>query len=62
MDSICPNCDSKVLLSGAVKLGDIVNCPKCGEELEVISLNPVELDYTPDEDEYHDDDQDNYQY
>jgi len=52
MDSICPNCDFAIKLSGSVKLLQTVNCPLCGESLQVISLHPTELDYRLDEDDY----------
>jgi lysine biosynthesis protein LysW len=41
----CPECDSTIVLSTKMKLGEHIECPECGEMLEVISLNPLELDY-----------------
>jgi lysine biosynthesis protein LysW len=37
------------------KLGEKITCPECGEVLEVVELNPVELDWAFDDDEYYDD-------
>ena len=44
----CPECDADK--------GDVVSCEECGTELEVVGLDPVELDiveedYDEDEDE-----------
>jgi lysine biosynthesis protein LysW len=56
----CPHCERNVKLSGETWLGKRVSCPHCGEELEVVELNPVELDYAfddeDDDDDYDDDD------
>jgi lysine biosynthesis protein LysW len=41
----CPECDSTIVLGKGVKLGEYVECHECGTMLEVISLNPLELDY-----------------
>jgi len=37
-------------------LGEIVSCPECGVELEVISIDPVEFDLAPIDDEDEDED------
>lgn len=47
----CPECEAEVSLSDDVMDGEIVQCPDCGTELEVISLNPLTLDVAPDEEE-----------
>jgi lysine biosynthesis protein LysW len=54
----CPHCEQTVNLSGESWLGKRVRCPHCGEELEVIELNPVELDFAFDEDDEDDEDDD----
>lgn len=50
----CPGCDEKIYLRTTPKIGDIVYCPTCETELEVVGLNPIELDW-PWEDEEEDD-------
>jgi lysine biosynthesis protein LysW len=42
----CPQCDETIVFSAKkMKLGEHLECPECGEMLEVISLSPLELDY-----------------
>ena len=41
----CPNCGSNVPVSGNAHLGDILMCETCDTEVEVVSVNPVELDW-----------------
>ncbi len=51
----CPNCGSKVPVSENAHLGDILVCETCDTEVEVVSLDPVELDWPlEDMDEYED--------
>lgn len=47
----CPECAADVTLPGDVMEGEIVVCPECGVELEVISLDPPELELAPEEEE-----------
>ncbi len=47
----CPECAAEIELPGDVVEGEIIQCPDCGVELEVISLDPVELELAPEEDE-----------
>jgi len=41
----CPACEKPIALGKNVKLGARIECPECGELLEVISLKPLDLDY-----------------
>lgn len=41
----CPDCDATITVGREVKVGNRLNCPECGVELEVMSLSPFELDY-----------------
>lgn len=41
----CPECENWVTLPKDAIEGERVLCPGCGEQLEVISLDPPELDY-----------------
>ncbi|MDD3827779.1 MAG: lysine biosynthesis protein LysW [Anaerolineae bacterium] len=47
-DAYCPDCDGKIVLPPDVKLSQKLTCPHCEAELEVISLDPVELDWAYD--------------
>lgn len=41
---VCLECGSEVKLPEKVSLGEVIECPNCGAELEVIALNPPTLD------------------
>lgn len=48
--SNCPECDAEIVLDGVVQ-GEIIVCPDCGVDLEVISLDPPTLELAPMEQE-----------
>jgi alpha-aminoadipate carrier protein LysW len=43
----CPECAAELLLESNVVIGEIVVCPDCGLDLEVLGLEPVEIDLAP---------------
>lgn len=48
----CPECEALVdIEEDDVEEGQLVSCPECGVDLEVVNLNPIELDLAEDEDE-----------
>ena len=49
----CPECESNLdIEEEEIDEGEIVSCPECGKEFEVITLNPLELrPYSEEEDE-----------
>ena len=48
----CPECEALVDVDeDEVKEGEIVNCPECGVDLEVVNTNPLELDLFDEEEE-----------
>ncbi len=49
----CPGCDQNIFLRSP-KLGDIVYCDNCEADLEVVNVNPIELDWPWEEDETED--------
>ncbi|MBM3263671.1 MAG: lysine biosynthesis protein LysW [candidate division Zixibacteria bacterium] len=49
--AICPECGGAIELDYDVVEGEIVECEECGAELEVVNVNPLELDVAPDEEE-----------
>jgi alpha-aminoadipate carrier protein LysW len=51
MSAICPECDGEVFLNEDVIIGEIVTCPDCGADLEVVSLDPPRLELAPEEEE-----------
>lgn len=50
MQAECPECAGTVELQNPEK-GEIIECPDCGVELEVISVTPLELAPAPEEEE-----------
>jgi alpha-aminoadipate carrier protein LysW len=55
----CPECEADVHVDIDVDKGELVACEECGTELEVVGLDPVELDIVEEED-LDDDDEDEY--
>lgn len=51
MSSNCPECGATVTVGASAMVGEIVQCPDCGVELEVRSARPVELGLAPAEEE-----------
>lgn len=53
MTTACPECESPVLVStpGEVRLSELLECPDCRSELEVIALEPFALALAPDPEE-----------
>ena len=47
----CPVCEADVPMEDDVVMGELIECPECGSELEVVSLDPVGLDEAPEEEE-----------
>lgn len=50
-DSLCPQCDASLTIPDNAMLNELIACPDCGAELEIINLNPVELDLAPEVEE-----------
>ena len=50
MTAECPECAAALPADGVIK-GEILRCPECGSDLEVTSLEPVELVLAPQEEE-----------
>jgi len=50
MTAICPECAAEFHVNDVME-GEILDCPDCGVELEVISLDPLTLDLAPEEEE-----------
>ncbi len=56
----CPECDADVHVDLDTDKGEIVSCEECGTELEVVGLDPVELDIVEEESLEEDEDEDEY--
>ena len=47
----CPECQAQLTLGDDVQQGEIVVCPDCGVELEVVGLAPIALELAPEVEE-----------
>jgi alpha-aminoadipate/glutamate carrier protein LysW len=43
----CPECTAKVEVAVGLKAGEIVYCPDCSSELEIITEDPLALALAP---------------
>jgi alpha-aminoadipate carrier protein LysW len=43
----CIECGAEVPLHAELEVGEIVDCATCGAELEVVGVDPVELEPAP---------------
>jgi lysine biosynthesis protein LysW len=39
----CPECDTTLSVPKDVKVGEIIECPTCGAECEIVSLVPLKI-------------------
>ena len=46
----CEECGYNVDLENAIE-GELIVCPECGTEMEVVSINPPKLELAPSEEE-----------
>lgn len=56
----CPECDADVQVDEDADKGDTVECDDCGMMLEVVGLDPIELDVATnddDDDDWEDDEE-----
>ncbi len=52
----CPECDAMIdIEEDQIEEGQTVECPECGAELEVVSVEPVEFDVLRNGDEEEED-------
>lgn len=47
----CPLCAAEITLPENTEAGELLDCTECGEELEVLSVNPPKLGEAPKEEE-----------
>jgi len=51
VEVVCPECEARFELEPGTEVHEIVVCPECGVELEVVSLEPPQLELAPMEEE-----------
>ena len=47
----CPECDAKMTVGEGTLKGEILTCNDCGAELEVLTVEPLQLQLAPMEEE-----------
>jgi alpha-aminoadipate/glutamate carrier protein LysW len=58
--AVCPECHEDVYVDADSEQGDVVACDECGLDLELVGLDPVELDVYESKGSGHDDYKDDY--
>lgn len=48
---LCPECDAEVDVPHDAMENELVSCPECGAELEIMRLDPIELELAPEVEE-----------
>jgi alpha-aminoadipate carrier protein LysW len=51
MTTLCPECAAELTFETSIEVGEILVCPDCGVDLEVIALDPPEVNLAPMEQE-----------
>jgi alpha-aminoadipate carrier protein LysW len=47
----CTECEAEISLEAGTEVGEIIVCPDCGVDLEVVSLAPAAVELAPMEEE-----------
>ncbi|MBE2267512.1 MAG: lysine biosynthesis protein LysW [Anaerolinea sp.] len=47
MTNLCPECEAELRLPTNAMENELIACPDCGSELEILSLNPIEIALAP---------------
>ena len=47
----CPECGAMIEMPNDTEVGEIVECPDCTAELEVMGIEPLRLELAPEEEE-----------
>ena len=58
----CPECSEEVYVDADSEQGDVVSCDECGTDLEIVGLDPIELDVHDEDDDLKDDETEEYEY
>jgi lysine biosynthesis protein LysW len=57
----CPECEAEIHVDEDVDKGEIIHCEECEARLEVVGLDPIELDLAAeDEEDDYDEDEERY--
>lgn len=47
----CPECEADVYVDTDADKGDVIACEDCATELEIVGLDPIELDIVEEDDD-----------
>lgn len=47
----CPECEAEIHVDEDIDKGEVIHCEECESSLEVVGLDPIELDLLADGDE-----------
>lgn len=56
----CPECDTEIHVDEDVDKGETMSCEECEAKLEVVGLDPIELDVVMPNEEEDDDEEEDY--
>ena len=45
MGAICPDCGERIAVDSLSSQGSRIFCPSCGAHLQIVELDPLELDW-----------------
>ncbi len=61
--TVCPECSEDVYVDADSEQGDVISCDECGTDLEIVGLDPIELDVHEESgDDLKEDGGDEYEY
>jgi len=58
--AVCPHCEAEIHVDDDLDKGDSVRCEECDSKLEVVGLDPIELDLAIDDKEEDVDEEEGY--
>lgn len=47
----CPECDASISIPANAMQNELISCPDCGVELEIVSLDPIQVELAPEVEE-----------
>ena len=50
----CPECHDDIFVDAESEQGDVLTCDECGVSLELVGLDPIELDVSDKKSDYKD--------
>lgn len=47
IETKCLECQAKIILDPDIQAGEVVTCPECSTDLEIIQVKPIKLSLAP---------------